>query len=132
VREAKGFVIGGYTQSSKGLPDFGSLVLGVYGKGKLFYEALVGTGFTFKQRSDLKKQLDKLSRQTSPFVFVPKGPDLRETKLIEIFIMKNSCWRKHQQREPYSHLRKKELTFATLALLVAAYYNVAKARLLPA
>ena len=36
-----------------------SLVWGVYEKGKLVYAGRVGTGFTFKPRSDLKKQLDK-------------------------------------------------------------------------
>lgn len=41
------FVIAGYTPSSKGLPGFGSLVLGVYEKTKLVYAGRVGTGFTF-------------------------------------------------------------------------------------
>src|SRR5437870_3733120 len=77
------FVIAGYTPSSKGLPGFGSLVLGVYEKGKLVYAGRVGTGFTFKQRSDLKKQLDKASRHTSPLVVVPKDPGLRETHWTE-------------------------------------------------
>jgi bifunctional non-homologous end joining protein LigD len=77
------FVIAGYTSSSKGLPGFGSLVLGVYEKGKLIYAGRVGTGFTFKQRSDLKKQLDKYSRQTPAFTVVSKGPGLRETHWTE-------------------------------------------------
>src|SRR5438552_8702633 len=77
------FVIAEYTPSSKGLPGFGSLVLGVYEKGKLVYAGRVGTGFTFKQRSDLKKQLDKLSRQTSPLAVVPKDPGLRQTHWTE-------------------------------------------------
>lgn len=77
------FVIAGYTPSSKGLPGFGSLVLGVYEKGKLVYAGRAGTGFTFKQRSDLKKQLDKLSRQTSPLSVLPKDPGLRETSWTE-------------------------------------------------
>src|SRR5258705_1190019 len=77
------FVIAGYTPSSKGLPGFGSIVLGVYEKAKLVYAGRVGTGFTFKQRSDLKKQLDKLSRQTSPLAVVPKDPGLRQTHWTE-------------------------------------------------
>ena len=77
------FVIAGYTPSSKGLPGFGSLVLGVYEKGKLVYAGRVGTGFTFKQRSDLKKQLDKFVRPTSALALVPKEPGLRETKWTE-------------------------------------------------
>src|SRR5260370_33765038 len=75
------FVIAGYTPLSKSLPSFGSLVLGVYEKGKLVYAGRVGTGFTFKQRSDLKKQLDKFSRQTSPLAAVPKYPAFRQTHL---------------------------------------------------
>src|SRR6266536_5197227 len=75
----QGFVIAGYTPSSKSLPGFGSLVLGVYEKGKLVYAGRVGTGFTFKQRSDLKKRLDKFSRKTSPLAIVPKDPGLRQT-----------------------------------------------------
>jgi len=77
------FVIAGYTPSSRSLPGFGSLVLGVYEKGKLVYSGRVGTGFTFKQRTDLKKQLDRFSRQTSPLSAVPKDPSLRETKWTE-------------------------------------------------
>lgn len=77
------FVVAGYTPSSKGLPGFGSLVLGVYEKAKLVYAGRVGTGFTFKQRSDLKEQLDKVSRKTSPLAVIPKDPGLRQTHWIE-------------------------------------------------
>lgn len=81
--KAQEFVIAGYTPSSKGLPGFGSLVLGVYDKGKLHYAGRVGTGFTFKQRAELKRQLDSLSRETSPFAVVPKDPGLRATHWTE-------------------------------------------------
>jgi bifunctional non-homologous end joining protein LigD len=77
------FVIAGYTLSSKGLPGFGSLVLGVYDKGKLIYAGRVGTGFSFKLRSDLRKQLDKLARDSSPLAAVPKDPGLRQTQWTE-------------------------------------------------
>lgn len=77
------FVIAGYTPSAKGLPGFGALVLGVYEKGKLVYAGRVGTGFTFKQRSDMKKQLDKLSRKDSPLAVTPKEPGLRQTHWTE-------------------------------------------------
>jgi bifunctional non-homologous end joining protein LigD len=43
----------------------------------------VGTGFTFKQRAELKKELDKLSRETSPLKVVPKDPGLREAHWTE-------------------------------------------------
>jgi len=80
------FVIAGYTLSDKGLP-FSSLVLGVYEKGKLIYAGRAGTGFSNKQRTELKKMLDRIARPTKPFAEIPKDPDLRravwaEPKLI--------------------------------------------------
>jgi bifunctional non-homologous end joining protein LigD len=70
-------VIAGYTPSEKGLPGFGSLVLGVYDHGKLIYAGRVGTGFSFQQRLDLRKRLDRLVRASSPFAVKPKDPGLR-------------------------------------------------------
>lgn len=77
------FVIVGYTPSSKGSPGFGSLILGVYDKGKLVYAGRVGTGFTFKQRSDLRKLLDRFSRKQSSLAALPKDPGLREAHWTE-------------------------------------------------
>jgi bifunctional non-homologous end joining protein LigD len=72
------FVIAGYTPSKKGFPGFGSLILGVYDKGKLVYSGRVGTGFSIKQRLELQKKLDRLSQSTMPFAAKPKDPGLRE------------------------------------------------------
>lgn len=77
------FVIAGYTPTSTSLPGFGSLILGVYEKGKLVYAGRVGTGFSFKKRIELKKQLDKLARAKSPFAITPKDPGLREAVWTE-------------------------------------------------
>ncbi|MFY9572509.1 MAG: non-homologous end-joining DNA ligase, partial [Blastocatellia bacterium] len=77
------FVIAGYTPSSKGLPGFGSLVLGVYEDGNLVYCGRVGTGFSFKQRLELKKKLDSIHRAASPFDNLPKDPGLREAHWAE-------------------------------------------------
>src|SRR5437763_11547432 len=52
-------------------------------KESLFYAGRVGTGFTFKHRSDLKEQLDKLSRKTSPLAVIPRDPGVRETHWTE-------------------------------------------------
>jgi len=76
------FVIAGYTLSDKGLP-FSSLVLGVYEKGKLIYAGRVGTGFSNKLRSELKKTLDRIARPTKPFAEIPKDPDLRRAIWVE-------------------------------------------------
>ncbi len=72
------FVIAGYTPSKKGFPGFGSLVLGVYDKGKLVYSGRVGTGFSIKQRLELQKKLDRISQTSMPFAVKPKDPGLRE------------------------------------------------------
>jgi bifunctional non-homologous end joining protein LigD len=77
------FVIAGYTPSEKGLPGFGALILGVYEKGKLVYARRVGTGFTFQERGDLKKQLVPLSRPSTPFAVTPKDRGLREAIWVE-------------------------------------------------
>ena len=71
------FVIGGYTESDKKFPGFGALILGVYDKGKLLYVGRAGTGFTIKQRLQIREKLDRLTRQSSPFVALPKDPALK-------------------------------------------------------
>lgn len=72
------FVIAGYTPSKKGFPGFGSLILGVYDKGKLIYAGRVGTGFSIKQRLELQKKLDRISQATMPFSVKPEYPGLRD------------------------------------------------------
>lgn len=72
------FVIAGYTPSKKDFPGFGSLILGVYDKGKLVYSGRVGTGFSIKQRLELQKKLDRLAQPAMPFATKPKDPGLRD------------------------------------------------------
>jgi bifunctional non-homologous end joining protein LigD len=77
------FVIAGYIPSSKGLPGFGSLILGVYEKGKFTYAGRVGTGFNLKQRAELGKKLDRISRPTMPFDIKPDAKGLNEAHWCE-------------------------------------------------
>ncbi len=72
------FVIAGYTPSKKGLPGFGSLILGVYEKGDLVYTGRVGTGFSLKKRAELKKKFDTIVRENAPFAVKPKAPGLAD------------------------------------------------------
>jgi bifunctional non-homologous end joining protein LigD len=72
------FVIVGYTPSKKAFPGFGSLILGVYDKGKLVYSGRVGTGFSIRQRLEIQKKLDRISQQAMPFAVKPKDPGLRD------------------------------------------------------
>jgi bifunctional non-homologous end joining protein LigD len=72
------FVVAGYTPSKKAFPGFGSLILGVYDKGKLVYSGRVGTGFSIKQRLEIQKRLDRISQPSMPFAVRPKDPGLRD------------------------------------------------------
>ena len=74
------FVIAGYTPSKNNFPGFGSLILGVYDKGKLVYCGRVGTGFSIKLRVELQKKLDRISQPTMSFAAKPKDPGLRDAR----------------------------------------------------
>lgn len=71
------FVIGGYLPSDKTGRGLRSLLVGYYEAGKLHYAGRVGTGFSTKGANELKKKLDALKAQDSPFdAAVPKGKGL--------------------------------------------------------
>lgn len=65
------FIVCGYTFPKNNREAFGSLLLGEYRAGnsgnELKYVGLVGTGFSSSSLQGLQKQLDNLSRETSPF-----------------------------------------------------------------
>ena len=73
------FVIGGFTHPSKGGPGIGALLLGYYDgdpgggaeksakAGRLIYAGRTGTGFTQKASALIRKQLEELAAETSPF-----------------------------------------------------------------
>lgn len=71
------FVIGGYLPSDKTGRGLRSLLVGYYEAGKLHYAGRVGTGFSAKGATELKKKLDALKAKDSPFdKAVPKGKGL--------------------------------------------------------
>jgi len=61
------FVIGGYTAPKGTRADLGALLLGHYADGALQYAGKVGTGFDRAVLSDLKKRLEALQTDRSPF-----------------------------------------------------------------
>lgn len=61
------FVIGGYTPSTSSERMLGSLLLGVYDKGKLEHVGRVGTGFTAAVARELFARLEGLRTRSSPF-----------------------------------------------------------------
>lgn len=62
------FVIGGFTEPRGSRKGFGSLLLGVYEKGKLRYVGHAGTGFNTKTLASMTADLKKIERKTTPFV----------------------------------------------------------------
>jgi bifunctional non-homologous end joining protein LigD len=79
------FVVGGFTEPRGSRKGFGSLLLGVYDKGKLYYVGHAGTGFNTKTLASLTAQLKKLERKSSPFankVEANTKPTFVEPKLV--------------------------------------------------
>ncbi|RWM19243.1 DNA ligase D [Mesorhizobium sp.] len=75
------FVIGGYLPSDKTGRGLRSLLVGYHEGGKLRYAGRVGTGFSGRVMTDLKKKLDRLTAKDSPFsAAVPKGKGLTWVK----------------------------------------------------
>jgi bifunctional non-homologous end joining protein LigD len=61
------FVIGGYTDPQGSRQGIGSLLLGVHEDGKLRYAGNVGSGFSEQTLKKIKKQLDAVAADKSPF-----------------------------------------------------------------
>ncbi len=61
------FVVVGYVPSTTTRRAIGSLVLGVYDKGKLVHVGRVGTGYTQAVAADLHRRLERLKVADSPF-----------------------------------------------------------------
>ena len=82
------FVIGGYTAPRGSRAGFGALLLGVFDPdGSLRYCGNVGTGFDGARLADIKKKLDGLASDASPFASVPrtvKATWVRPTLLAEL------------------------------------------------
>ena len=77
------FVIAGYTRGKgRRATGFGSLVLAVYGAGRLEYVGNVGTGFDEAEIEKLLKLLRPLERKDSPFPQVPKLPRVRKDDIV--------------------------------------------------
>ncbi len=65
-------VVGGWRPGNGGRRDtIGSLLLGIPDGPKLRYVGRVGSGFSSRELSELRRQLDAIPRKTSPFAEVP-------------------------------------------------------------
>lgn len=67
-RHEQEFVIGGYTRTAKGRDTLTSILLGYYdAQGRLLFAGRAGTGFSEELLASLRKRLDELAREQSPF-----------------------------------------------------------------
>jgi bifunctional non-homologous end joining protein LigD len=72
TRQSLEAIICGYTEPQNSRKFFGSLVLGLYDKGKLVYIGNCGSGFTDTSLKELHAQFEELKIPKSPFETVPK------------------------------------------------------------
>ncbi len=76
------FVIGGFVTSTVAANAIGSLVMGVFDKGKLRPVGRVGTGFSAAVAKRLMTQLAKLETDESPFLPNLSGADRRGVRYV--------------------------------------------------
>ncbi|HEY4662835.1 MAG TPA: non-homologous end-joining DNA ligase [Candidatus Humimicrobiaceae bacterium] len=72
TRHEQEVVIGGFTEPGGGRKNFGALAAGVYDKNDLIFVGLVGGGFSEDDLDEIKKKLDKIVTDKSPFKEFPK------------------------------------------------------------
>jgi bifunctional non-homologous end joining protein LigD len=75
-------VIGGYRRETTGRPNLGSLLIGYYERGKLISAGSVGTGWSIQLGRSIMAALQRIGRDISPFVAVPR-PDEKDAKWAE-------------------------------------------------
>jgi bifunctional non-homologous end joining protein LigD len=68
------FVIGGFTDPEGSRQGIGALLVGVHEPdGRLVFAGKVGTGFSTAVAMDLRKRLERIEQDESPFTSSPKG-----------------------------------------------------------
>ena len=77
------FVIAGYVPSTTGANAIGSLVLGLYEKGKLVHVGRVGTGFSAKVARELWTLLEKRRSDRPPFKDKLSADERRDVRWVE-------------------------------------------------
>lgn len=76
-------VIGGFTMSEKIPQGFGALLMGYFDAGELVYAGRVGTGFTSAVLLDLRRRLEALRQEKSPFPNIPKREVDRTVRWVQ-------------------------------------------------
>lgn len=86
------FVIGGYTPPKGSRDHFGSIVVGFFENGKLFFASKVGTGFNQDSLRALYKKFQPLKRATCPFVNLPTKRSGKFGQGISASEMRRCTW----------------------------------------
>jgi bifunctional non-homologous end joining protein LigD len=77
------FVVGGFTEPAGSRTGLGALHIGAYEGEDLVYRGKVGTGFTDAVLRELRRRLDLLERETTPFTDGPAGAAGRAAHWVE-------------------------------------------------
>ena len=85
-------MIGGYTPPEGSRMYVGSLLVGYYSKDGLLFAGRVGTGFSERALAALYDGMQKINRETCPFVNLPEKRRGRFGQGITPAMMKRSVW----------------------------------------
>lgn len=88
------FVIGGYTEPEGTREYFGSLIVGVFDKGKLVCTGKVGSGFNHNLLRSLHSQFKKVAAKTCPFSNLPDTQKGKWGQGITKSVMESCHWLK--------------------------------------
>ncbi|MGH7448566.1 MAG: DNA ligase D [Longimicrobiales bacterium] len=77
------FVVGGFTEPAGSRAGIGALHVGAYDGDRLIYRGKVGTGFSDAVLRDLRRRLDALKRDATPFAGGPVGAAGRAAQWVD-------------------------------------------------
>jgi len=86
------FVIGGYTPPAGARKYFGAILVGYYEKNRLMFAGKVGSGFTEKSLSLLRKKFRTAARDDCPFADLPSKQGGQWVQGITPSMMKKMHW----------------------------------------
>jgi bifunctional non-homologous end joining protein LigD len=92
LRVAQAFVMGGYTLPQGSRKYFGSLLVGYNSPNRLVFAGRVGTDFSEKLLASIDAKLQKLRRDTCPFINLPEKSKGRWGVGITPAVMKRCQW----------------------------------------
>jgi len=72
IRPEQELVVGGYTPGEGNAKDLGAVAVGVYEDGHLRFAGKVGSGFTGRTRTELRRRLEELESPEPPFDPAPE------------------------------------------------------------